>query len=98
MKYFHYTAMECIVAPMLKLLVHDPVACQDQWCCDPHDVQIETVWFHVVPITSIFVGSNYEIVKSPWQGQYELKPFFGPLTPRYCKDMDDDDDDDESLA
>ena len=82
MYYFQYSGF--IAAAMLELKVHGEIACGDQWCCDPSSVQIEAVWFHVVPIRS--VGLNrYQIFQQPWQSHFEVKPRFGPFTPRYTR-------------
>ena len=83
MKYFQYQGF--IAAPLLELKVRNYIACGDQWCCDPSDVQIESVWIHIVPIRS--VGLNrYFIVASPWQNSYELQPIFEPARSRYSLD------------
>ena len=80
MKYFEYQGF--IAAPLLQLKVRNPIACGNQWCCDPSDVQIESLWIHIVPIRC--VGLNrYWIVASPWQSSYELRPIEGPARSRY---------------
>lgn len=82
MKYFKYQGF--IAAPLLQLKVHDPIACGDQWCCDPSGVQIESVWIHIVPIRCVGLD-RYYIVASPWQSSYELCPISGPARSRYSE-------------
>ena len=81
LRYFQYTGF--IAAPLLELKVHNQIACGDQWCCDPADVQIEAVWLHVVPITSVGLHTYY-IAASPWQSSFEMRPSFGRITSRYA--------------
>ena len=82
MKYFKYQGF--IAAPLLQLKVHDPIACGDQWCCDPSSVQIESVWIHIVPIRCVG-RARYWIVAEPWQSSHELFPISGPVCSRYSE-------------
>ena len=83
MKYFEYRGF--IAAPLLELKVRDYIACGDQWFCDPSDVQIESIWIHIVPIRSVGLD-HYWIVASPWRSCYELQPRFEPPRSRYSLD------------
>ena len=80
MKYFQYPGF--IAAPLLELKVRNYIACGDQWCSDPSDVQIESVWIHIAPIRSVRLN-RYFIVASPWQNSYELQPRFEAARSRY---------------
>jgi len=71
LQYFQYSGF--IAAALFKLSVRGFVACGDQWCCQPQDVQIDSVWIHVVPFE--FVGmQRYWIFNENWRPEYELHP------------------------
>ena len=64
MKYWNYKGA-FIVAPLLQLNVRNYIACEDQWCVDPYEAQIEKLWINIVPAKPI--GRNkYFILDTPW--------------------------------
>ena len=83
LKYFQYPNAGFIAAPLLQLKVRTYIACGDQWCSDPDDVQIVAVWFHIVPMAS--VGRQRYHILPPWQPWYELDTIQGPTRRRYSE-------------
>ncbi|MCS5642196.1 MAG: hypothetical protein NZ807_02910, partial [Dehalococcoidia bacterium] len=82
MNYFQYTGF--ISAPLLHLRVKDPIACGDQWCCDPVEkTQLDTVWIHIVPNASVYHQPGRYHIYPRWQADYELAPYTGEFKARY---------------
>ena len=83
MHYFQYPDAGFIASPLLQLRVHDYIACGDQWCCDPAKVQIESVWFHIVPTGSVGTAQYY-ICDAAWDPSWELRQITGPMIRPYA--------------
>ena len=83
LKYFQYPNAGFIAAPLLQLKVRTYIACGDQWCSDPDDVQIVAVWFHIVPMAS--VGRQRYHILPPWEPSYELDTIQGPTHRMYSE-------------
>ena len=59
MAYFQYPDVGFVAAPLLHVRVKYFIDCGNQLCCDPRNVQIESVWFHIVPNASVGKGIYY---------------------------------------
>ena len=83
MVYFQYVGF--IAAPLFQLRVQHGIACGDSWCCDPHDVQIESLWLHIISNNMVYRRPRRYAIYPMWCPFYELRPLSGPLISRYSR-------------